>query len=339
MLITKWSKPMMTGRKYWKEISLIFGLIILYRDSLFARFFQDDFILKNIALTRGLLEPIANFPYRPIAIQLFYNLSDTPVFLHMFLFFTFLAGLFYIFKITKSYTTVLLYAFNISLFPLFYWVATSYFSILFLEIFLGAYLYLKNRNKPALLVFVAALLTNELAIVFPALLVLLDFLYKNLNLKKIFPFIFLSLCYLPFRLLISPFPQVDDYKLDFSLKFFATARWYALRIFNLPEGIRNNPLIIILFALLIVLVLLNIKRLNLKLLAFSVIWFFVGALPFFFLPNHMSAYYLTISLFGPMVFLAEIVKKFKPVFLTIYIILSFLGLEFLKTSHWIILKP
>ena len=90
---------MMTGRKYWKEISLVFGLILLYRDSFFARFFQDDFILQNIAKTSELLEPIPNFPYRPIAIQFFYSLSSDPFILHSLMFIFFLGGLYLIYKI------------------------------------------------------------------------------------------------------------------------------------------------------------------------------------------------------------------------------------------------
>lgn len=332
MPIIKLSKHMMTVRRFWKEISLVLGLVILYRDSFFSRFFQDDFILLEIAKTRGLFEPIPNFPYRPVSIQIFYSLSRDPFVLHSLMFLFFLLGLYFVYKLTKDRFVVFLLAFNISLFPLFYWVATSYFSLAFFFVF--AALYFNN-----IFLFVLGLLTNELVVVFPLLLLLWSWFKNKIEAKKLLPFFAVTAVYLPLRIFFIPFPQVVDYKLDFSLKFFATARWYALRIFNLPEGIRNQNIILVLFVALVLLVILNFKRLNLKLLVFAVLWFFIGALPFFFLPGHMSAYYLTIALFGPMLFLSSLIKKFRILFLSVYLIMAFLGLEFLKTSHWIILKP
>lgn len=322
---------MMTVRKYWKEISLVFGLIILYRDSFFARFFQDDFILLEIAKTRGFLEPIPNFPYRPIAIQFFYSLSRDPFVLHSLMFLFFLGGLYFVYKLTKDRFVVYLLAFNISLFPLFYWVATSYFSLAFFFVF--AALYFNN-----IFLFILGLLTNELVVVFPILLLLWSWFKNQINIKKLLPFFIVSAIYLPLRVFFIPFPKAADYAIEIS-KFIPTFRWYVLRVFNLPEGIRNNNLILVLFGVLVLLVMLNFKHLNFKLLIFGVLWFFVGALPFFFLPNHMSAYYLTIALFGPMIFLSKLIKKFKVLFIVVYGLMAVLGLEFLKTSHWIILKP
>ncbi len=322
---------MMTGRKYWKEISLVFGLILLYRDSFFARFFQDDFILQNIAKTSELLEPIPNFPYRPIAIQFFYSLSSDPFILHSLMFIFFLGGLYFIYKITKSYFVVFLVAFNISLFPLFYWVATSYFSLAFFFVFAALYF----NSLP---IFILGLFTNELIVVFPILYLLWSWFKNKIEIKRVFPFFLVSALYLPLRVMLVPFPKATDYAIEIG-KFIPTFRWYSLRIFNLPEGIRNQNIILVLFAALVLLVILNFKNFKLKSFIFGVSWFFVGALPFFFLPGHMSAYYLTISLFGPMVFLSDLLKKYRVLFLTIYVLMAFLGLEFLKTSHWIILKP
>jgi hypothetical protein len=323
---------MMILRKYWKGISLVIGLVILYRDVFLSRFFQDDFILLNIAKTRGLLEPIPNFPYRPLAIQFFYSISPDPFILHSLMFLFFLGGLYFVYKLTKDWFVVYLIAFNISLFPLFYWVATSYFSLAFFFVFAALYF-------NSLILFILGLLSNELVVVFPFIFLLWSWFKNKIEIKKLLPFFAVSAIYLPLRIFLIPFPQVDDYKLDFSLKFFSTARWYFLRIFNLPEGIRNNNLLLVLFVLLVILVLLNLKHLNLKLLVFGFLWFFIGALPFFFLPGHMSAYYLTISLFGPILFLSKTIKKFRYLFLVIYLLMAYFGLEFLKISHWIILKP
>jgi hypothetical protein len=318
-------------RKYWKGISLVLGLTVLYRDSFFAPFFQDDFILLNIAKTYGLFEPIANFPYRPLAIQFFYNLSSNPFVLHIVMFLFFSGGLFFVYKLTKNWFAVYLLAFNISLFPLFYWVATSYFTLAFFFVF--AALYFGN-----IFLFILGLLTNELVVVFPVLFLLWSWFKNKIEVKKLLPYFIISAVYLPLRIIFIPFPKAVDYTIEIG-KFLPTARWYALRIFNLPEGIRNNPQILVLFVILVLLVLFNFKNLNLRLLVFGGLWFFIGALPFFFLPGHMSAYYLTIALFGPVIFLSQTIKKFKILFSVVYGVMAYLGLEFLKATHWIIIKP
>ena len=243
----------------------------------------------------------------------------------------FLGGLYLIYKITKSYFVVFLVAFNISLFPLFYWVATSYFSLAFFFVFAALYF----NSLP---IFILGLFTNELIVVFPILYLLWSWFKNKIEIKRVFPFFLVSALYLPLRVMLVPFPKATDYAIEIG-KFIPTFRWYSLRIFNLPEGIRNQNIILVLFAALVLLVILNFKNFKLKSFIFGVSWFFVGALPFFFLPGHMSAYYLTISLFGPMVFLSDLLKKYRVLFLTIYVLMAFLGLEFLKTSHWIILKP
>ncbi len=333
---------MLTVRKYWKEISLIIGLTLLYRDSFFSRFFQDDRILLDVSKNINFLAPIANFPYRPLAINLFYGpinyfFGENPFPYHFVLFILFVLGLIFVYKISRSFFVTAFIAFNLSLFPLFYWVAISYFVFVFFAFFACAYFYQQKRIIISFIFFLFGLLSNELAVVFPSLLFLLDR-------KRIWPFFVISLIYFPFRLLISPFPKVPDYQIDISLKFFATARWYLLRLFNLPEGIRGeNYAIYFLFFILLLICLIGFIRQirQIKIIFWAVAWFFIGALPFFFLPGHMSAYYLTLSLYGPAVVIEKIIKTkyLKTTFLLVYLVLSFFGLEYLKNTHWIILKP
>lgn len=79
---------------------------------------------------------------------------------------------------------------------------------------------------------------------------------------------------------------------------------------------------------------------NLKLILFGAAFFVFGALPFFFLPNHMSAYYLTIALFGPALIAGNVIKSKKLIILFFlgYLLLTIFGLQFLSATHWIILK-
>lgn len=313
-----------------KFILLILGLAFLYRDSFMAKFFQDDFLLLKLAKTTNPFIPIQNFPYRPLSVQLFYSLDLSPLGFHLLLFSIFVGALYFVYKLS-NWQTAVIYAFNISLFPLFYWVATSYFVLAAFFTFGSAYFYKNSKILLSLTFFILGLLSNEIVIVLPLLLLLTKIS------KKVLWFFIVDGLYLLFRTRLS-LPQAQDYTLDFSFRFFSTFKWYFLRIFNLPEGrAAMNPFIIGLFILLILIFLLNYKRFSFKRLLWAICWFLLGALPFFFLPNHMSSYYLTISLFGPAVFIGQYLAKSK-FFLVIYILMTVIGLEALSKTHWIILK-
>lgn len=319
---------------------LTVSLAFFYRDAFFARFFQDDFLLLQLVKSGVFFRPIANFPYRPVSIQIFYGFcfklfGENPFGYHVLLFLIFIAALFFVYKLS-NWQTVVIYAFNVSLFPLFYWVAASYFVLAAFFTFGAVYFYKNSKILPALLFFVFGLLSNEIVVVLPLLLLLTKIS------KKVWVFFLIDVLYLLFRMRLS-LPQAQDYALDFSLKFLATFKWYFLRIFNLPEGrLAMNPLIFVLFVFLILILLTSYKNFSLKKFIFGISWFFIGALPFFFLPYHMSAYYLTISLFGPAVFISSLFnsnRKLAIIFLTFYLLLSVFSLEALSQTHWIILKP
>ena len=314
-------------------------LAILYRNAFFARFFQDDFLLLQLAKSGNIFTPIANFPYRPLSIQIFYGFGfklfgENPFGYHLLLFLIFIAALFFVYKLSNWQTTVI-YAFNVSLFPLFYWVAASYFVLAAFFVFGAVYFYKKQNFVIAFLFFLFGLLSNEIIVVLPLLLLLTKIS------KKVWIFFFVDALYLLFRMRLA-LPQAKDYTLDFSLKFLTTFKWYFLRIFNLPEGrSAMNSLILVLFIFLIFILLASYKNFSLKKFIFGISWFFIGALPFFFLPYHMSAYYLTISLFGPAVFMSSLFnsnRKLGIIFLVLYLLLTVFGLDALSKTHWIILK-
>lgn len=124
--------------KVWvKFLFLILLLAFIYRDSFISRFFQDDKILLNLPLT-----VIPNFPFRPVSQQFFYQVcllvfGLNPVGYHVVIFIFLIGTLWFIFQLAKqifqhddsALAVVFFYAFNISLFANFYWIATSYFTI------------------------------------------------------------------------------------------------------------------------------------------------------------------------------------------------------------------
>lgn len=344
-------------------LAIILGLVVLYCSSFTSPFFQDDFELLSLARQGDAFMPIPNFPYRPLAIQVFYSIGSlfsgtNPLGFHLLSFLFFVGLLAFIYLLAEKILgrglgaklTVVLYAFNISLFPLFYWVATSYFALAAFFVFGGAYFYLRGGNFLLLATafFVLGLLSNELVLVFPGLLYLLDYVTGRRNWSRWLVFLVIDVFYFVLRFLLSGMPTAPDYALNLGLRFFATFRWYFLRIFNLPEGVRlgATPAIYLLFVILITILLVRLwqerKRVQARLIVFSGLWFFFGALPFYFLPGHMSAYYLTLALFGPSVFVGKLLdssRKTALFFCGVYILLAVLGLDFLSQTHWIILKP
>ncbi len=343
---------------------LVSLVAFIYRDSFTSRFFQDDRILMRLAQTTGVFTAIPHFPYRPIAIQVFYSLGNflfgnNPVGYHLLLFFAFAGSLFFLFRImkilfreeNKALSAVFFYALNISLFAEFYWIATSYFSLGALFFFGAIYFFLLQGFVfvvLCLLMFLLALGSNEMAFVLPAIFSLCSWYLREGNRQKLAGFWLLDGLLLFFRVIFIGFPKVADYTLKFNFQVLGTLRWYLLRVFDLPEGIRNNPdspVIYLLLAVFLILMAVNLytyfrKRYDPRLFLLGLLWFLTAGLPFYFLPGHMSSYYLALALPGiTMIYATAVGKSYKSyIILAVYLLLTIFGLDFLRQTHWIILK-
>lgn len=355
----KWLK----NKYYFCILALLILVALVYRDSFTSRFFQDDKLLLGLSNSANIFAPIANFPYRPIAIGMFYSLGrllfGTNVLgFHLLEFIFFGVTLFALFVLAnkilrdaqKSLATVFFYALNISLFANFYWVATSYFSLGFVLFLLAIISYLGKGKWSIVGLYLFAVLaigSNELAFVLPGIFILLNWFFKNWP-KKFWIFTGFDLILIILRTLIAGLPKGSDYAIKINLSVFSNLRWYGLRALNLPEGVNRAADSIIwvsffVFILVLIYAFWKYWRLghhNSKVLVFGAGWFIISALPFFFLPGHMSSYYLTFSLLGPAIVLAEIFGKSKLLYLAgiAYLILTVTGLHFLSQTHWIILK-
>lgn len=327
-------------------------LALVYGPSFTSPFFQDDATLLDIAKNYSPFSPIASFPYRPVSINLFYSLSYrafgmNPLGYHLVLFAAMAITVLLVFVIArrlldknKALVAAFFYAFNISLFANFYWIAVSYFSLGALFFFAAVYFYLEERKILLYLSFLLALGSNEIAIVLPLLLAGVSWYQKKWQ-RSLLVLTVADVVLLLARVIFIGLPQDSAYTISINLTALATVRWYFLRALNLPEGIRfaTDPLILILFILFLGLLLLG-KRPSIRLLIFGAFWFLVGALPFYFLPNHMSSYYLTMALFGPAIIFAEVFsgRRLAYVAVAVYFLLTVRGLDFLSKTHWIILK-
>lgn len=335
------------------------GLLVIYWPSFTAPFFQDDFEL--LAQRGEWFTAVPVYHYHPISNQIFYSLANnifgsTPLGFHVALFGITVTSLLVIYFLandllrdrTIALLTVFFFGFNVSLFPNFYWIAISYFVFGGFFFFCTVWLFLKNSrisNFFSIIAFLAAFLSNELTIIIPAVLTLISWYRKRFSPKLIAFWVIGSLLLL-FKRFVVGFSPEPVYQTHFDFAAISTFRWYLLRALNLPEGIRNGADFSVVFLTTVFIVILALtaifaKKKNPRLLLFGLGWFLLGALPFYFLPQHMSAYYLTLALFGPAVLFAYYCRQTRltgPA-VVVYLLLTYFGLNFLSQTHWIILKP
>lgn len=334
-------------KKYFnKPLFILFGIILLtafvYRDSFNSRFFQDDKLNLELAASKNFLAfvPGANH-YRPISIQSFYLVGETffglnPLGYHLLEFVFFAATSWLIYKISHSLMVVFLYALNVSLFANFYWIANSQFVLGGFFFFLTFWLFQKN-SWWAVPAFILGVLSNEQILALIPLLIITNWFFR----QKFSLNVFLVLCLLGslwFVFRLFHLPTTTDYALVFQpVKILATLRWYLLRALDLPEGVRVSTTTI---AFLFFIVFPKAKP-DLKIVAYGLVWFILGLWIFLFIPGHISAHYLTVSLFGSSLVLAQLLPKNKiglVVCLLIYLSQTMVSLNFLAQTHWIILK-
>lgn len=337
--------------KKWLSL-LVILVALVYRNSFTSPFFQDDLVLLNLAKRGNFLQPIANFPYRPVSQPIFYWFSSSlfganPVGFHWLLFLFFIGTLILVFKIAgvllkdnkQAIFAAFFYATNVSLFANFYWIATSYFTIGAFFFFLTIYFYLSKKPIPCLTSYILAIGSNEIALMLPFVFILVGW-FKNFWPRELWLY-FVTLPAVVLWKLVIGLPTTSDYAL--SLNFLPTLRWYFFRAINFPESIQRVSSVVIYFPFIIFLTLLlfSLARVrDLRLIVFSVVFFLLSALPFFFLPSHMSSYYLTMALFGSAILFSRVTNLGKLGFVAAacYLLVTILGLDFLSQTHWIILK-
>jgi len=318
----------------------VFALVLIFYYKVLGVYFsQDDFFHITISQTNGSFYGFLNlfgfYPfeergiafYRPVFREAFFN-----IFYSIF-------GLnqlpYRVFQLALHFTNiVLVYTFTqkwlgdkrISGFAALFFgisatnVATLYYltggvQVLGATIFiLQTLLFYEKHARWALLTFLVALASHELAVVVPLLLTVI-------NWRRALPFVGLTLIYLYLDFSIIGFSKNEvQYQSVFSLpKLINTYAWYSGWALGLPEmlidfvrsGLQLNPSLmhywgnyfkiifpaffIALFGLLYLTSYLFLKKkeilLNKKVLLL-IIWFVVGLLPVAVLPWHKSTYYL-----------------------------------------------
>jgi hypothetical protein len=344
-------------------LALVLGAAILYRDSFTSAFFREDGDFLQVRFPGDFFKVVSEVHYHPVSIQSFYflgrqlfGINPLPFHLVSFIFqmgafvFAYLLADKLLRSKAKALMVVFLYVFNVSFFANYYWIAVSYFT-LGSFFFLGtAWFYLENFRAAALVTIIfyfLALFSNELSVVLPGVIFLLAWYLKVWH-WRLGPIILANGIFLILRpQFIKPATNVSwSYKMAIDGRIFATIRWYILRLFNLPEGVKINmdfwiiAGFVILVAVFLVAILRSRKSFSRKVVFFGGAWFLLAGLPFYFLPDHISAYYLTMAFFGPAVIISHLIngKKLTIAFCLVYLFLAFRGLAYLQQNHWIIKK-
>ena len=358
---------------------LLFGIIFLsafiFKDGFQNYFFQDDFFLLKISQAKNLTEFLNFFSpnrpytfYRPLSTEVYFFVNQTffgfnPLMFRVVSFIFFAGSTILVALIVKHLTrskfasilTAFFYGVSAIHFGEFFWSSVhQMISVAFFYLF-SFYCYLLFRQGKKLVFFLLslfsfclALLSMELAITFPLILIAYEFLFlKKLSKGKIFsvvlkssPFLIVLLAYVIFRLSVHKLPLAETYQVDFSLKpVLGNLRWYILWSFGLPvilidyigPGLKINPNLIkffllpILITLIWVIIFLSLVFISLilvlrnkksqflkkKIFWFSILWFMISILPVVYFQWHKFSYYLTVAHFGFSLFLALLLGQVR----------------------------
>lgn len=358
--------------------SLLFATTVAYGLSVKYGFSQDDWYFLSISTARNLGD-ILNFfnPwnqsgfafYRPLGTQLYYylarlllGLDGAPFGMHIFMLLIQSVNSYLVFRLVKKITrdrtlpilTGLIYATASAHFLSLYYIAATqqllaaFFALLALNAHLD-----KHRLKSAIW-FVLALMSKEVAIVTPIIMLLSELrMDPRVSIKKLFtsliPVGIVAGLYVIFRL-FGGLPSQAEYHLVFNGSVISTARWYFLFGYGAPEellryglprmGINYRSFItdfgwrgIILGLAPITIGVYGLAKSWRRPLYLA--WWLVALLPVIFLENHRYPHYVDLGLV-PLILLTleDLPKRLQYILSAIMIGVSLLAINLSVNHHW-----
>ena len=375
-------------------IITLIAIAVFYGPSLKYGFFQDDFLHLISTQINSLSEFFTFFSdnqaiyYRPFGIQLAYLIQQriyganplgfhfTSLLIHAIN--TFLVGSL-IHKITKNHLiaklSAFLYATSAIHFISLFWLAETNLLLGALMLFLNLHALFWFIKKPSnktlfisLSLFLIGLLFNELVIISPLIIIILNYFLRlklfQQPLNKIYStgFALITFLYLLLRLVILPVPISGTYALHLGMANISPLIWYGLWSFNIPEEFKyqlvlskmqfqskffqnysSQTLIWVSgFLILLITSIYGITRLNKSkrsLLILGSTWFVIGLSLFLLTPLHIYPMYAIVALPGLILILATALPKspfFITLFLLAWLIPSITTLRFSEKDHWVV---
>lgn len=325
----------------------IFLSWFLYRDSFSAYFFQDDWFTIKISQAQNISEFLSFFIprtdviyYRPLGMQVpffilqnLFGVNALPF--HLLTLITHMINIFLVFYLIRllsnnifvSLLSSFLYGTSLTHYIPFFWSATYSFVLGPTLFYLTFILYLKGKIKQSILCFILGMLTNEIVIILPFVLLMYELLFRRNKklLSQSVNFLLIGGLIFFIRLIIFPPPIMGDYKIELGSYLINSLKAYFLWSFNWPEEMKaqfvsffgiNSQFTrefafylrifmvslfvnVILFYFGPTLMMIYNRRFRyLKRIIFGMIWFIVGLSPVLLFPKHTFSYYLPISLVG-----------------------------------------
>lgn len=298
---------------------LSFVTCLVYFKSLNVFFAQDDFILISEFSQNSLFVDLGNVigapkvtHWRPVQ-NLYYFIAGN-IFCknylgyHLITFLLHIISAFFIYKFSinllhkksASFFCALIYAISPVHFVSLSWISGNAVLIGFFFYIISLNLYVK-KNSSALLFYFLSLLASE-AFFFASLTFWFwDYLMVKKLSKKGFLFILSSLFFIFYKFLfLTPASTFEVYQLDLSFSIIRTVKYYFLRVFGFAEssGDLFASLILVFVLLMLFVVFIKNFRHHKSIIFFPLGITISGLFPFIILKDHVSAHYMSLSLFG-----------------------------------------
>lgn len=244
-------------------LCLFFFIVLLMQNAFKVQFFLDDYFFLKVGKADSLSDvvrffsPYKDYFYRPVPTEIFYfiiNLVNRNLIItHSIVFVTYFLGLIFLYKssleISKnkifSYILTFLYAINFTHVFQLYQVATYIEICLFTFLCGSFYFYIKKRYFLSILFYILALMSKESAVLFPALILLLEVIlirkfdkhfFLRLGLFGILSVIFVLI----FKYATSQVLLIDTYKIILEPNLiFNNSMWYFLWAIGVPNFVPN----------------------------------------------------------------------------------------------------
>lgn len=357
---------------------ILLSTLVAYAGSLKFGFSQDDWYFLYISVANNLPEVLNFFNpwaqsgfafYRPLGTQLYYfvsrelmGLSTAPLGMHIFMLIIHSLVGYNVYRLVSRMTkdtrlavmTGVVYATSAVHFLSLYYIAATQQLLAALFSLLAVCDYLDRKRSRSAFFFLLALLSKEVAVVAPVVMVLAQIkIDGKINIKKIFksiwPVALVGGLYIAMRLMGGLTAQ-SEYQLVLNGSVLSTLRWYYLFGYGAPEelvryGLPRMGMNILGFikdyawqgiVTAVGPILLGIYALmRLKGRLIYLLWWALALTPVLFLQDHRYPHYLDLALI-PLILLAlEKLPKYKQLILAgVMIGVSLVSINLSERVHW-----
>ena len=354
-------------------------IFLMYGKSLTVYFVQDDFYFLSFAILPSLKSILALFTpqpdvvwFRPISSQLFFFIAHLlfgykVVYFHVIVFFTHILAAYLVYVFVKNltannligYISGLIYGLHQIHTLSLSWLATYSFVLGPLLLLLTFHEYQRKKYVHALLCFTLGILSLEVIILTPLILISYQLLVgRRLIIKTIYPYLLIIFVFILVRMILFP-THVNTYQYAVTFDFgINVLKFYLLRIIGIPllfpplsTGIKviivAGAGVICIGGFLGLVFAFKHNYIERRTVVFLLLSCAVLLLPFLGLPQHVAPYYESFALifwavlssigiyFFTSFFGKKYMQAFLMVFLMIYMILQIIGSQWTYATHWI----